>query len=201
MQLSRTRVPDTRPPVTDAPKCGDGARPLPTAANLRHSRWRHRRQEPIQGCMLMRRTSRPSLRRGASVLSNGHAEVGGGRAIYRWRLTALLGEGAGRPRPRLAQSTQARMHPSNACASTIAKAYAREHPPHPPRMRNLGLFRCIIRVSQGRVEQKVLLLVGGWEKGATCQATALRLLFDLKCMHPSSPAVVVPPPEWRTAVQ
>ena len=27
---------------------------------------------------------------------------------------------------------------SNACASIIAKAYAREHPPYPPRMRNLA---------------------------------------------------------------
>ena len=93
----------------------------------------------------------------------------GGRAIHRharWRgwSVALLGEGAGRPRPKLAQSTQACMHPSHASTSTVAKAHAREHPPHPPRTRNLRPLRCTIRATQGRVEQRVLLLVGRWRK-------------------------------------
>ena len=139
MQLSRTRIPDTRPLVTHAPKCGEGARPL-TATNLRHCRWRHRRPEPIQGCMPMRHTSRSSLRRGPSVLSNGYA---GWDKSHRWS-QLCLGRGAGRPRPRLdAQSTQARMNLSHTCVSTIAKAHTREHPPHPPRTRNLRMFRCI----------------------------------------------------------
>ena len=79
----------------------------------------------------------------------------------RMRLGSWGGSGpSGRPRPRLAQSTQARMHPSNGCASTIAKAYTRESTllTHPERSL-LGLFRCIIRVSQGRVEQKVFTRV------------------------------------------
>ena len=60
----------------------------------------------------------------------------GGRAIHRharWRgwSVALLGEGAGRPRPRLTKRELACSF-SRARASAITEAHTREHPPRPP---------------------------------------------------------------------
>ena len=106
--------------------------------------------------MPMRHTSRSSLRRGPGVLSMDM--LGGGRAIG--GLSHMLGEGAGQPRPRLAQSKRK-------LACTLL---ARAPQPSPKPTRESTLLTHPARETSGCSDAPSEQLGVVWSRGSCCSS-------------------------------